>query len=516
MVYFESYMQNGRSKKIMIFHDDLLEKRKQLMSKGLDPYPYSFAITHTLTQIRNQETELIEKDVAIAGRIIALRQQGKQVFFADLEDFDNRLQIYLKKANLTEEMWDAIQLLDIGDWVGIHGKVFKTKTGELTVWALQFTMLCKSVIRVPIGKEQEGKKFYQVSDSELLYRQRYLHWITDRNARQIMVMRAKIISAIRRFMENRGFLEVTTPTLELVYGGAAARPFETQVNALSNQKAYLRISPELALKKFIVGGFPKVYTICQNFRNEGIDRSHNPEFTMMEWYEALTDYQYQMKQFEDLVSTVVKEITGDTKLTYQEQQIEFAPPWKRMTILDAIKELGGVDVEKMSDDDLKAKVKEIDPKFDIPEPFSRGHIVDFLFSELAEPHIVQPTFIMDHPLAISPLTKKKRGNPELVERFEPFVVQMEIGNAYSELTDPVEQYERLQAQRAFDAHDMKQDGVVHHPVDMDFVRAIGLGMPPTGGVGLGIDRLVMLLTNQHSIRDIIAFPLLRQEEEQAK
>lgn len=495
----------------MVFHDDLLEKRKQLLALGIDPYPYSFATTHTLTQVRNQATELVEKDVAIAGRITALRQQGKQVFFGDIEDFDGKIQIYLKKANLTEAMWNTILLMDIGDWIGIQGKIFITKTGELTVWALQTTLLSKAVIRVPIGKEQDGKKYYQVSDSELLYRQRYLHWITDRNARQVMVTRAKIISAIRRFMENRGFLEVTTPTLELIYGGASARPFETVVNALSNQKAYMRISPELALKKFIVGGFPKVYTICQNFRNEGIDRSHNPEFTMMEWYEALTDYEYQMKQFEDLVSTVIKEITGDTKITYQGQQLDFAPPWKRMTILDAIKELGGVDVQQKSDEELKAKVKEIDPKFDIPEPFSRGHIVDFLFSELAEHNLIQPTFIIDHPLAISPLTKKKRGNPELVERFEPFVFQMEIGNAYSELTDPVEQHERLTAQRAFDAHDMKQDGVVHHPIDIDFVRAIGMGMPPTGGVGLGIDRLVMLIADQHSIRDVIAFPLLRQE-----
>ncbi len=500
----------------MVFHDDLVAKRQQLIEKGIDPYPYSFTTTHTLTQIRQQEQALIEKDVAVAGRLTALRQQGKQVFFADLEDFDNRIQLYLKKANFTDAIWDAILLLDIGDWVGIQGKVFKTKTGELTIWALQLTVLSKAVVRVPISKEKGEKKFYQVSDEEMLYRQRYLHWITDREARQTMVIRAKIISAIRRFMENREFLEVTTPTLELIYGGASARPFETQVNALSNQKAYLRISPELPLKKFIVGGFPKVFTICQNFRNEGVDRSHNPEFTMMEWYEAFTDYQYQMKQFEDLVSTVVKEIKGDTKFTYQDTALDFTPPWRRLTILDAILEYGKLDVNQLSDAQLAAKIKELDPEFDIPDPFSRGHAIDFLFEHLVEEHLVQPTFIMDHPLAISPLTKKKRGNPELVERFEPFVMRMEIGNAYSELTDPVEQYERLKAQRAYDAHSIKQDGVVHHPVDIDFIRAIGLGMPPTGGVGLGIDRLVILLTNQNSIRDVIAFPLLRAEDETAK
>ncbi len=498
----------------MIFHDDLLEKRKQLIEKGIEPYPYSFATTHTLTQIRDQQDELIqtEKDVAVAGRVIALRQQGKQVYFGDLEDFDNRIQIYLKKNNLSEKMWEAIQYLDIGDWVGLNGKVFKTKTGELTIWTLGFTLLSKAVIRVPIGKETDDKKFYQVSDAELLYRRRYLHWITDRSARQVMVVRAKIISAIRRFMEKKGFLEVTTPTLENIYGGASARPFETTIHALSNQKAYMRISPELALKKFIVGGFPKVFTICQNFRNEGVDRSHNPEFTMMEWYEAFTDYNYQMNQFEELISTVVQEVTGSYKLKYQDKEIDFTPPWKRMTILDAIKEIGQLDVENMSEESLISKVKELDPKFEIPTPFSRGHIVDFLFSKLVESSLIQPTFIMDHPIEISPLTKKKRGNSTLVERFEPYVMGMEIGNAYSELTDPVEQYERLSAQRAYDAQAIKEDGVVSHPVDMDFVRAIGLGMPPTGGVGIGIDRVVMLLSGQYSIRDIIAFPLMRQED----
>ena len=367
-------------------------------------------------------------------------------------------------------------------------------------------------MRVPISKEKGEKKFYQLSDPETLYRQRYLHWITDKKSRQVMVVRAKILTAIRRFMEKRGFLEVTTPTLELIYGGAVARPFETSVYALSNEKAYMRISPELPLKKFIVGGFPKVYTICQNFRNEGIDRSHNPEFTMMEWYEAFSDYQYQMEQFEQLVASVVEEISGSCRIVYQGTELDFTPPWQRITVSDAIKDIGGVDSAVLNEEQLAAKIKEIDAEADIVTPLSRGHLIYTLFELLCEDKLIQPTFVTDHPLAISPLTKKKRGNPELVERFEPVVMKMELGNAYSELTDPVEQYERLKKQRDFDAQSIQKEGVVHHPVDSDFVTAVAMGMPPTGGVGLGIDRLVMLLTDQPSIRDVIAFPLLRRTD----
>ncbi|HNZ66192.1 MAG: lysine--tRNA ligase [Planctomycetes bacterium] len=493
----------------MIFNEELLEKRQKLIDLQINPYPYDFQVSHTITQIRDNVQELMEKPVAIAGRITALRQQGKKVYFVDIEDFDNRIQVYLKQNDLSEQNWQGVLLLDIGDWVGINGSVFQTKTGELTIWAKECIVLSKAVNRVPISKEKGDTKYYQLSDPEMIYRQRYLHWITDKKARDIMVQRAKIISSIRRFMENRGFLEVTTPTLELVYGGASAKPFETTISALSNQKAFMRISPELPLKKFIVGGFPKVFTICQNFRNEGIDRSHNPEFTMMEWYEAFTDYKYQMEQFETLISSVVQEIHGTQKITYQGTEIDFTPPWKRITMVDGLKEYANCDVENMTDEQLVQRAKEADPEFQVMEPFSRGHVINFLFETLCEEYLVQPTFVMDHPLAISPLTKKKRGNPEQVERFEPFVMRMEIGNAYSELSDPVEQYERLQAQRQYDTQSIKEDGVVHHPVDMDFVNALGFGMPPTGGVGIGIDRIVMLLTDQPSIRDVIAFPMMK-------
>lgn len=508
----------------MVFNEDLLEKRQKLIDSGVNPYPYSFEISHTISKIREIATEWMEKPVAVAGRITALRQQGKKVFFADIEDFDNRIQIYLKQSDLSEEEWNTVLLLDIGDWVGIRGLLFATKTGELTIWTKDskeseaedspiikgIEILAKAVIRVPISKEKGDKKYYQLSDPEMLYRQRYLQWITEKKAREVMVQRAHIISSIRRFMESRGFLEVTTPTLEMIYGGASARPFETTVAALSNEKAYMRISPELQLKKFIVGGFPKVFSICQNFRNEGIDRSHNPEFTMMEWYEAFTDYNYQMVQFETLVSSLVKEIHGSYKMTYQGTELDFSMPWKRVTIIDGLKEFANCDVNAMTDEELIARIKEADPEYKVPEPFSRGHVINALFEALCEEHLVQPTFVMDHPLAISPLTKKKRGNPELVERFEPYVMRMEIGNAYSELTDPVEQFGRLQAQRQYDGQAIEEDGVPHYPVDMDFVKAISLGMPPTGGVGIGLDRIIMLLTDQPCIRDVIAFPLMKK------
>ena len=496
---------------IMPFDQELLEKREKFLSQGINPYPYSFKTSMTLSQLREKSDELMEKELAVAGRITALRRQGKKVFFVDVEDINGRIQVYLKNQDIDEKVWESILLADIGDWVGINGKLFITKTAELTIWADNFVMLSKAVIRVPISKEKGDKKFYQLSDVETLYRQKYLHWITNKKARQAIITRSKIISCIRTFMEERDFLEVTTPTLELVYGGASARPFSTNVHALSNEEAYLRISPELPLKKFIVGGFPKVYTICQNFRNEGIDHSHNPEFTMMEWYEAFTDYHYQMEQFEQLVSTVVKKITGSYIIDYQGTELDFSTPWKRITIIDALKEID-IDVENMSDDELVAKLKQVDAEYKAPNKISRGHVINELFENLCEESLIQPTFVMDHPLAISPLTKKKRGNENLVERFEPFVMKMEIGNAYSELTDPVEQYDRLKAQREFDAESIKKDGVAHHPVDLDFIKALGMGMPPTGGVGLGVDRLVMLIANEVNIRDIIAFPLMKRTE----
>jgi lysyl-tRNA synthetase class 2 len=492
---------------LMPFDDELLKKRQDLIDKGIDPYPYSFERSHTISEVRQRQEELMDKDVTIAGRLVAYRGKGKMIF-ADIHDFDGRIQLMLRKNEFDETMWEVIRRgLNLGDWIGVSGAVFVTQRGELSVKAMSLTVLAKTVVRVPIQKSKDDQSWNQLADPETLYRERYLHWITDPSVRQTMVARGKIVSAIRNFLDGRGFLEVTTPTIEMNYGGAEARPFETSIHALSNQPAFLRISPELPLKRFIVGGFEKVYTICQNFRNEGIDRSHNPEFSMIEWYEAFVDYDYQMRQFEELVSTVAETVTGSMKVTYSGKEIDFTPPWRRLTLLDGIQETLGIDAGSMDEDALREEFKK--RELPLPKPFTWGHAIAELFGEFVEPKIDQPTFICDHPIEISPLTKKKRGDGRLVERFEPMVAGMEIGNAYSELTDPVEQKERFEAQKAMGED---KDGVDNHPMDLDFLKAVGCGMPPTGGVGLGIDRLVMLLTNSHSIRDVIAFPMMRSRD----
>ena len=485
------------------FEPDLLNKREELLELGHELYPYSYERTHSLRDIRENQDELMGSTVSVAGRVTAHRDSGKLVF-ADIRDEHARMQLMMQRDNFEEKTWKLIKKkIDLGDFVGVRGEVMLTKKGELSVHGTEFTLLAKTVVRVPIQKSKDDQTWFQLSDPETRYRERYLHWVTDPDSRLVMEVRAKTISAIRRFLEDRGFLEVTTPTIEMSYGGAEARPFATHIHALSNQEAYLRISPELPLKRFIVGGFEKVFTICQNFRNEGIDRSHNPEFTMMEWYEAYTDYNYQMEQFETLVAHVAEQVVGSTKIVYDDQEIDLTPPWKRLTILDALKE-EGIDADGMTVEDLSAVMKErnVEP----PKPLTWGHAVATLFEELCEHKLFQPTFVCDHPVEISPLTKAKRGNERLVERFEPMIAGMEIGNAYSELTDPVEQLRRLESQKEFGTD---KEGIEHHPIDMDFVKSVGCGMPPTGGVGLGIDRLIMLLANVHSIRDVIAFPMMR-------
>jgi lysyl-tRNA synthetase class 2 len=485
------------------FDPELLKKREELRSRGIDPYPHSFDRSHTLSEVRAAQAELLDREVTVAGRIVAYRGKGKLIFI-DLADGSGRIQLMFRKDEFDDAAWDLIKRsLDLGDLLGVTGKVFVTKMGELSILPRDFKVLAKAVVRVPIQKTKEDRTWFQLTDPEIRYRERYLHWITDPPARATMFARAKAISVIRRFLESRGFLEVTTPTIEMLYGGAEARPFSTSIHALSGQPAYLRISPELPLKRFIVGGFEKVFTICQNFRNEGIDHSHNPEFTMLEWYEAYTDYHYQMAQFETLVAEVVREISGATRLTYQGTELDFAPPWRRLTILDGLRG-AGLDVSGMDEPALRAEL--VRRNLPLPQPFSWGHAVAELFKELVEPTLVQPVFVCDFPLETSPLTKSKRGDPRLVERFEPLVAKMEIGNAYTELTDPVEQAERFERQRTLGTD---REGVAHHPVDQDFLKAIGCGMPPTGGVGMGIDRLVMLLTDSPSIRDVIAFPLMR-------
>jgi lysyl-tRNA synthetase class 2 len=496
------------------FDKSLLEKREALINDGVSIYPYSFADAEKIGSVvsKGSPEEGDETEVTIAGRITSIRSMGKSIFM-DIKDSSGKIQVYLGKKN-HEETWEHIGLVDIGDILGIKGVVFTTRMGELTVRASSWEFLSKAVVPIPFGKEDaEGKVYYRSNDPETKYRERYLNWTIDDSERNRMYTRSKIISLVRRNMEDEGFLEVATPTIEFVYGGAEARPFETSIWALGRKEAFLRISPELYLKRYIVGGFDKVFSICQNFRNEGIDASHNPEFTMIEWYEAFTDYYTQMERFENLVADVCKSVHGTTKITYQGTEIDFAPPWRRLTVLDALKEYADIDASNMDVSELKAVMEKNNIEYS--EDITWGFAVAELFEELCEHHLIQPTIVTDHPIDISPLTKVKRGDARLVERFEPYVNGMEIGNSYSELTDPVDQLERLTSQRnSSDATDNENEeqNYEDHPVDADFVKAIGCGMPPTGGTGLGIDRLVMLLTDATSIRDIIPFPMIKPKK----
>lgn len=489
------------------FDRQLLAKREELIAKGIDPYPYEYNFTHNIQDIIVNSRKITdqEESVSTIGRVGSVRKAGKALFL-DLRKDKFKIQLYIRSNDVDENVWYIVTKLDIGDIIKAQGKLFFTKMGELTINVSSMQLLCKAIVRIPFGKETEDKEFYKAEDPEIVYRERYVYWNIKPEAKQLIEKRFKIIGLIKRWMENEGFLEVQTPTIEMVYGGAEARPFKTNIWALNNQNAYLRISPELNLKKYVAGGFDKVFTVCQNFRNEGIDKSHNPEFTMMEWYEAGTDYLKQMERFENLTEYLVKSIHGATKICYQGVEIDFKTPWRRLTVIDALRELASIDVEKMGSEELISILKEREIEF--PENAKKGVLIAILFEELCEDYLIQPTFILDHPFEISPLTKEKRGNEALVERFEPFVNKMEIGNAYSEMTDPVIQFQRFYEQRNQAGVDGEID-YENHPIDWDFIKAVGVGLPPTGGVGYGVDRVIMLILNAASIRDIIPFPLMK-------
>lgn len=478
------------------------EKRRklhELKARGVNPYPHTFERNFNFAEIRSKFGHLkatehdTQTEIITAGRVMTVRAMGKAAFFT-LQDQSGTIQVYLRLADVDKDSAQAYELLDIGDFVGVTGMMFSTKTGELTINCKSLKMLCKTL--EPLPDKHSG-----LTDIEAKYRHRHLDLVSNPETRKVFETRSKIIREIRSFLDSRGFLEVEVPILQPLYGGASAHPFKTFHRTLE-MPLYLKISPELYLKRLIVGGFEKVYDMSKNFRNEGIDRSHNPEFMMLEWYEAYTDYNYQMKQFEELVSTVAQKVTGSMKVTYQEHELDFTPPWRRLTLIDAIKEFGGFDPLKLDDKDLFEKAKSLGS--DLESPPSRGELLAEIFELVGEKKIIQPTFILDHPVEISPLTKLHRTTPGLVERFEPFVCGMEIGNAYTELNDPEEQRSRLVEQEKKRVVDDEA-----HPMDEDFVSAIEVGMPPTGGVGLGIERLIMLLTNNPSIRDIILFPTMR-------
>jgi len=481
------------------FDSGRLAKRTRLLADDVDPYPYAFPGAQKIAAVIAAQ----EGTVRVAGRLWARRRMGR-VHFVDLQDDSGKIQLYCSRKKLTAPQWEHLSLLDLGDLIGVDGEVFRTRTGELSINVRDFAILAKTVVPIPVGKEAGHRVYYRIADPESRYRERHLHWLLDARAREGVRQRARIISCIRRRMEAEGFLEVSTPTISPTYGGAEARPFTTFIWALNHQDAYLRISPELHLKRYIVAGFDKVFTICQNFRNEGIDHAHNPEFTMMEWYEAYTDYQDQLRRFEALVASVCQEVRGSTRLTYQGVDLDFTPPWPRLTVLEALDQFAGIDASAASAADLQAELAR--RGVECPPSLSWGQAVAALFDALCEERLVQPTFVLDQPREISPLTKTKRGDERLAERFEPYAFGMELGNAYSELTDPIDQVDRFLAQRHARSNEANPPD---HPLDADFVKALGCGMPPTGGVGLGVDRLIMLLTDAPTIRDVIPFPMVR-------
>lgn len=479
-----------------------VEKRRklhELKKLGVDPFPHEFYRTTTVEDVVREFSHLQTGEskeqvvLRLAGRLMTRRDMGKAAFF-NFADQTGSLQGYVRVEDLAVEDRLAFNYLDLGDIIGVVGYPFRTKKGELSIHCQKMVMLCKTLEPLP-------EKYHGIVDVEIKYRYRHLDLVMDPESRKVFEMRSKIIREVRNFLDSRGFLEVETPVLQPIYGGAAAQPFSTHHNAL-DMKLFLKISPELYLKRLIVGGFEKVYEIGKNFRNEGIDRTHNPEFTMLEFYEAYTDYNYQMKQFEDLVSSVAMKICGSTKITYQGKDLELKPPWRRLTVRDGVIEYGGFDPFDISEDALFEKIKAAGS--DKKAPGSRGEMVMEAFELFAEKHLWQPTFIIDFPIEVSPLTKKHRQHSYLVERFEPMIAHMEIGNAYTELNDPEDQRARMEQQEAKRVIDKEAQ-----PIDEDFLHAIDVGMPPTGGVGLGIERLVMLLTGQASIRDILLFPTMR-------
>ncbi|MGB9595178.1 MAG: lysine--tRNA ligase, partial [Candidatus Poribacteria bacterium] len=414
------------------------------------------------------------------------------------QDSTGTIQIYIRKDRIGEQVFDEIyKRLDLGDIIGIEGWIFKTRTGELTVFVEKLTLLTKSLHPLP-------EKWHGLKDKEVRYRQRYADLIVNPEVKQVFITRTKIIQLIRDFLNNRGFMEVETPVLQPIYGGASARPFITHHNALDID-LYLRIADELYLKRLIVGGIDRVYEISKDFRNEGMDRDHNPEFTMLELYQAYADYNDMMSIAETMISSIAKELYGTTIIKYQGENIDLTPPWRRVSMLDAISAEIGIDTKNASTEKLIEIASEKDPE--IPKTMLRGKVINFLFEEFVEPKLIQPTFITDHPVEVSPLAKKKRDDDSLAERFEIFIGRLELGNAFSELNDPMDQRERF-----LDQVKQREAGDEEAQVmDEDYIRALEYGMPPTGGLGIGIDRLVMLLTDMPSLRDVILFPQMRPE-----
>lgn len=494
--------------------DDLqkirLEKLEKIKSLNFLPYAYNYNRTAMAEEVIGSfDPELKPpRVVSVAGRLMSLRKMGKAMF-AHVMDSTARIQIYIKKDEIGEDSFELGKTLDLGDLVGVNGEVFQTRTGEVTIVVKSLSILAKAIRPLPVVKEKkEGDDtvyFDVFSDVDMRYRQRYLDLIVTPNVKETFIARSRIVSEMRRFLEAKGYIEVETPVLQPIYGGAFARPFITHHNTL-DMDLYLRIADELYLKRLIVGGFDGVFEIAKDFRNEGMDRDHNPEFTMMELYIAYHDYHFMMDLVEEMFRTLAEKVMGSAELPYRDHTLDFGKPWKRISLFDAIEEKTGHQLYQKNLDELKAVTKEL--KIEIDESTNAGNIIDEIFSVYVEPHLIQPTFITDFPLELSPLAKKHREKEGLVERFEAFIGGMELCNAFSELNDPIDQRERLEEQAKLRSAGDEEAMVV----DEDYLRALEYGMPPTTGLGVGIDRLTMLLTDSPSIRDVILFPTMRPEK----
>jgi lysyl-tRNA synthetase, class II len=485
-----------------------LGKLEKMREQGLNPYPYKFSVTCNSSELKEKAEEFIanNKEVSWAGRIVRYNRKGKMCFM-HLKDAYGRFQVLAVASELSEIEYEVVKSMDIGDWVGTSGTVMKTNSGEYTLQAKKIEIISKAIYPLPIPKEKRDENgnvviFDEFKDIETRYRERYIDLALNDNVREVFRKRMRIIQSIREYMLEKGFLEVETPTLQPIYGGANARPFETHHNA-ADMTLYLRIAPELYLKRCIVGGFEKVFEFTKNFRNEGMDKNHSPEFSSLEFYEAFSDYNDMMLHFENICERACIAANGTTKIEYQGKEIDFKTPWQRLTLYEAVKKYAGISVESLSDEQLKSELEK--KHIELKGSWSKGRAILALFEETCEHELIQPTIIKDMPKESAPLCKAHRTDPDLIEQFEPYINGWEIGNAYSELNDPLLQRKLLeeQVERGRGGEDET------HPMDENFLHAIECGMPPTGGVGIGIDRLVMLLTNQATIRDVQLFPLMK-------
>lgn len=486
------------SKNLNQIIESKIEKVNEIRSLGLEPFGRKYDKKYSVNQILENYKDEDETVYKTAGRVMSYRRQGKNGF-GHIEDLSGRMQYYAKKDELGEEAYELYKKVGVGDFIGIEGTLFKTSTGEITLRVLKFEILTKNIRPLP-------EKFHGLTDVETRYRQRYVDLIMNREVKETFIMRSKIINYIRNFLQKREFLEVETPMMHPILGGASAKPFVTHHNAL-DMELYLRIAPELYLKRLIVGGYERVFELNRNFRNEGISTRHNPEFTMMELYQAYADYNDMMELTEDLVSSMVKDLYGKEILPYEDIEINYAKPWRRLSIIDAVKEYTGYDFNVIKSlEETKKIAKKMG--IEVGEHDTYYKLIIEIFEEKVESKLIQPTFIIDYPKEISPLAKLKQGSEDIVDRFELFIYGREIGNAYSELNDPIDQKERFEEQ----VKAREQGDEEAQMMDTDFVNALEYGLPPTGGLGIGIDRLVMLLTNSSSIRDVLLFPHMRKRD----